>query len=66
MKSLEPAQDALGRHVDLVTASGRFEEAAGRDPRAWFAAGWLRGGLAASARDGRKSLERLARADVFW
>jgi inorganic triphosphatase YgiF len=66
LNSLEPAQDALGRHIDRAVAARRFEEAAARDPRAWFAAGWLRGQLADSAHDGRKSLERFARAAVFW
>jgi inorganic triphosphatase YgiF len=66
LNSLEPAQDALGRHIDRAVAARRFEEAAAEDPRAWFAAGWLRGQLADSAHDGRKSLERFARAAVFW
>jgi inorganic triphosphatase YgiF len=66
MNSLEPTQDALGRHIDRAVAARRYEEAAARDPRAWFAVGWLRGRLADSAHDGRKSLERFARAAVFW
>ena len=60
------AQDALGQHVDRAFAARRFEEIAGRDPRAWFAVGWLRAGSAASARRGRKGLERLRRAEAFW
>jgi len=66
LNSLEPAQDTLGAHIDHVTAARRFEQAAQTDPRAWFAVGWLRARLAESAHDGRKSLERFARAAVFW
>jgi inorganic triphosphatase YgiF len=66
LKALEPAQDALGRHIDTLVAAGRFEAAAASDPRAWFAVGWLRGQLDDSARDSRKCLERFARAAVFW
>jgi inorganic triphosphatase YgiF len=66
LNSLEPAQDALGRHIDTGIAAARFEAAAASDPRAWFAAGWLRAQLDDSAHDSRKSLERFARAAVFW
>jgi inorganic triphosphatase YgiF len=66
LNSLEPAQDALGRHIDTLIAAARFEAAAATDARAWFAAGWLRAQLDDSARDSRKSLERFARAAVFW
>jgi inorganic triphosphatase YgiF len=66
LNSLEPAQDALGRHIDRAVAARRFSDAAGNDPRAWFAAGWFRGQLADTAHDGRKALERFARAAVFW
>ena len=60
------AQDALGLHVDRAFAAQRFEALAERDPRAWFAVGWLRAHAADSAREGRKGLERLGRTDVFW
>ena len=60
------AQDALGRHVDHAFAAQRFEAAAERDPRAWFAVGWLRASAAESARCGREALEKLRRTDAFW
>jgi inorganic triphosphatase YgiF len=66
IKALEPAQDALGHHIDTLVAADRFEAASASDPRAWFAVGWLRGQLSATAHDSRKSLERFARAAVFW
>jgi inorganic triphosphatase YgiF len=66
LNALEPAQDALGTHVDRVMAAQRFERLAADDPRAWFAAGWLRGRLDETAHDARRSLERFARAAVFW
>jgi len=66
LNALEPAQDALGDYVDRATAAMRFAGLADRDPRAWFAAGWLRGRLSESARDARKGLERFARAAPFW
>ncbi|HEX4510875.1 MAG TPA: CYTH and CHAD domain-containing protein [Burkholderiaceae bacterium] len=66
LNALEPAQDELGRHVDHAMAAQRFAHLATQDPRAWFAAGWLSCGLEGTARDARKSLERFARAAVFW
>jgi len=66
LNSLEPAQDALGRHIDRAVAARRYADAAGHDPRAWFGAGWFCGQLADTAHDGRKALERFARAAVFW
>jgi inorganic triphosphatase YgiF len=66
LNSLEPAQDALGKHIDTAIAAARFEAAAQGDARAWFAVGWLRAQLDDTGRDSRKSLERFARAAVFW
>jgi len=66
LNSLEPAQDALGHHIDRAVAARRFADAAASDPRAWFGAGWFCGQLADTAHDGRKALERFARAAVFW
>ena len=63
---LQPAQDALGQHVDLCLAAQRMAAAAVSDPRAWFGVGWLRAQAGESARAGRKSLQRLKRADAFW
>jgi triphosphatase len=66
LKKVKPAQEALGRHVDLLTAAHRFAAQASADPRAWFAAGWLQAQTMDSTRESRKALERLARAEVFW
>ena len=60
------AQDCLGKHIDLTLAGDSFAEAAGTDPAAGYAAGWLRAQAAASTRDARKSLERLRAAKCFW
>ena len=60
------AQDCLGRHIDLSLAGDSFAAAAGTNPGAGYAAGWLRAQAAASTRDARKSLERLRAAKCFW
>ena len=66
LEAVEPAQDALGRHIDQAVAAARFEAAAAHDARAWFAVGWLRARLKDSAREGRRALEKLRKADPFW
>ncbi len=66
LQACEPVQDALGLHVDHLVGVQRFERDAAIDPRAWFAVGWLRSRLPETARAGRKSLEKLARVEVFW
>jgi len=66
LNAVKPAQAALGRHIDLLTAARRFESAAPTEPQAWFAAGWLRSEARESARASRKSLRRLARTPSFW
>jgi hypothetical protein len=60
------AQDALGTHVDRVLAARRFTALAATDPRAWFAAGWLRARSRRSARAAHKALARLRATDAFW
>jgi triphosphatase len=66
MKAASRAQDALGRHVDRSLAARRFAALAATDPRAWFAAGWLRAGQARSARAAGRALARLDAVDRFW
>ena len=66
MKAVSQAQDALGIHIDRVLAARRFAMLAATDPRAWFAAGWLRAKSERSARKSRESLDRLREADAFW
>jgi len=66
MRRVGPAQDALGRHVDLVLADRHFAALAVTDPDAWFAVGWLRAQSGHSARAARKALRELGQADAFW
>jgi hypothetical protein len=47
-------------------AAEHFHAEAGRDPRAWFAAGYLQACLATSARSSRRALRALARVPGFW
>ena len=61
-----PAQDALGKHIDLVLAGRRFAGRAPADPDAAFAAGWLRAKSERSAQAARRSLQRLRDVDAFW
>lgn len=64
LKKVSPAQDALGRHVDLVLAERHFAAASRSD--AGFAVGWLRAKSGRSARDARRALARLRDAKPFW
>ena len=63
---VSPAQDALGRYIDLSLAGETFASAAETDPAARFASDWLRARADASTRKARKSLVRLRRARPFW
>jgi len=60
------AQDALGRHVDLVLAARRFEHAAQADPRALFALQWLQDRAGRATRRAHRALRALRRCDAFW
>jgi triphosphatase len=42
MEALALAQEALGRYNDLIVAMAHYRSETERDPRAWFAVGWLR------------------------
>lgn len=66
IEQLKPAQDALGHHNDVATAANAFRADAVRDPHAWFAAGFLQAHLAVTARDARRSLRKLRKAEPFW
>ena len=66
LKKVSPAQDALGRHVDLVQAERHFAAATASRPDAWIAVGWLRAKSERSARDARRALARLRDAKPFW
>lgn len=66
LKRLAPAQEALGAFNDVCVARALFEGAAGADPMAMFALGWL-----AHERDDAivrctQALARLRRAEAFW
>ena len=63
---LEPAQDALGTHIDIATAWQKFLADADRDQRAFFAAGFLQSRRELTAKDAGKALRRLRRAKPFW
>jgi len=66
LRRVAPAQDALGKHVDLVLADRHFAQLALSDPAAWFAVGWLRARSERSARRARRVLVRLRDTDGFW
>ena len=67
LKHLRPAQEALGAHNDAHVALGLYRRAAERDPRAWFAVGWLQARQQGeSAAECRRTLERVATARRFW
>jgi CHAD domain-containing protein len=66
MRRAAPAQDALGKYIDLVLAARHFAGLAASDPAAWFAVGWLRAKSERAARDARRALLRLREADGFW
>jgi triphosphatase len=66
MDKVSPAQDALGKYIDLSLAGERFASEAETDPAARFASTWLRDKADASTRAARKSLERLRAAKCFW
>ena len=64
---LEPAQDAVGEHVDLLLSRrAARRHAEGDEPRAWFNVGWLGAEIARSTRRARKALQRAGRAPAFW
>jgi CHAD domain-containing protein len=67
LERLRPAQDALGRHVDLLVGLDLARRAAqAGDDVAWFNVGWLSAELRGSAEMGRRALRRAARAERFW
>lgn len=66
LAALEPAQDALGAHIDITTAQQRFMDDARHDPRSYFAAGFLRNELTHTAQNAGAALRRLRRVERFW
>ncbi len=63
---LEPAQDALGAHVDIEVAMEKFRADAAGDTQALFAAGYLEAHLADTGRDAQTALKKVAKAEPFW
>lgn len=63
---LEPAQDALGAHVDIEVAMQRFRADAAGDAQALFAAGYLEAHLADTGREAQVALKTVAKAEPFW
>ncbi|HTT13211.1 MAG TPA: CYTH and CHAD domain-containing protein [Burkholderiaceae bacterium] len=66
LEHLEPAQDALGGHVDVTVAIDRFRKDAETDPQALFAVGFLEAYLANTARAAHAALKKVAKAQPFW
>jgi len=66
LKHLRPAQDALGAHNDAHVALALYRQATERDPKAWFAVGWLQSQQGASAAVCRRALKEVAGAPKFW
>jgi len=66
LRAVEAAQEALGALIDRRLAAQRFEALAQDDPRALFAAGWLKAKTDRSERAARRALGKLGRVDGFW
>ena len=67
LRTLGPAQDALGRFMDLVVATSLAREVvAGGDPRGWFNVGWLRAQLPDAVDRCGKCLRVVVGAEPFW
>lgn len=66
LKAVAPAQDALGHFNDVCVARALLEPAAGADPQATFALGWLAHEHDAAVERCRAPLERLRKAEPFW
>lgn len=66
LSHLEPAQDALGEHMDIVVALEKFRASGADDADTQFALRHLEGCLAGSARHAHKALQDVARAEPFW
>jgi CHAD domain-containing protein len=67
LRTLGPAQDALGHMMDLVVATALAHDAVERgDARAWFNVGWLKAQLPDAVERGGESLNAVVDADPFW
>ena len=67
LEALKPAQDELGRYMDLIVARELARAVVdGGDPRAWFDVGWLQARLPRAATRAEKALAGVAEARPFW
>jgi triphosphatase len=66
LRRLQKAQTPLGQLNDAVVALDLYRAAAGQDPRAWFAAGWLAARKEALLAPCTKVLADLATRPGFW
>jgi inorganic triphosphatase YgiF len=67
LRTLEPAQDALGQFMDLVVATSLAHEVVeGGEPRGWFNVGWLKAQLPGAVERCGKCLRVVVEADPFW
>ena len=67
LRTLGPAQDALGHFMDLVVATLLAREVVdGGDPRSWFNVGWLKAQLPGAVARCGKCLRGVVGADPFW
>jgi len=66
LASLEPAQDALGEHMDISVALEQFRKDAETDPQSLFAVGYLEAHLAHTAQHAQSALKDFAKAQPFW
>jgi triphosphatase len=66
LRRLQKAQTPLGQLNDAVVALDLYRAAAGQDPRAWFAAGWLAARKEALLAPCTRVLADLATRPGFW
>ena len=67
LAALEPAQDELGRYIDLLVATGLAHEVVdGGDARAWFNVGWLKAQVPGAVERCAKCLREVVDAEPFW
>lgn len=66
LRALRPLQDALGELGDLQLALRLYTQAAEREPRAWFAVGWIARARLDALDDAAQALREFARVRTFW
>jgi triphosphatase len=67
LDTLEPAQDELGRYIDLVVATALAHEVVeGGETRAWFNVGWLKAQVPRAIERCGKCLRQVVDADPYW